>query len=69
MNEYTLRAFADDIVFNLEDPINSLPHVIQKINDLGKLAGFFLNQNKSKILCKNMSEQESENYPKLLNVR
>lgn len=53
--EYKLRVFADDIVFFPENQIKILPGIIQKINNFGKLAGFYLNQNKSKILHKNMS--------------
>lgn len=36
------------------DPLNTLPRLINVINEFGRLAGFHLNQKKSKILRKNM---------------
>lgn len=48
---YKLRAFADNVVFITEDPINTIPYLTSKINDFGILAGFYLNKAKSIILC------------------
>lgn len=63
--EYKTRAFADDLVFILEDPVNSLLRTIQVINEFGKLAGFYLNQSKSKILL-NVSRQREEDIRKVI---
>lgn len=52
-----MRVFADDLVI-IEDPVNSLPQLIDVINEFGILAGFYLNQNKSKIKSKNMTEKK-----------
>lgn len=48
--EYKVRAFADDLVFILEDPKNSLIETIQEIEEFGEIAGFYLNKTKSKVL-------------------
>lgn len=49
---YKTRAFPDDLVFILEDPLSTIPKVIQAIHEFGQLAGFYLNLNKSKQLLK-----------------
>lgn len=49
---YKLRAFADNVVFILEDLIITLPLLIYKIKEFRDLAGFYLNQNISKLLPK-----------------
>lgn len=41
----------------LEDPIMTIPYLMNKINEFGILAGFHLNKGKSKILCKNMMQK------------
>lgn len=46
--EYKVRAFAHDLVFILENPINSVSNTIQEIKEFGELAGFYLNQKKIK---------------------
>lgn len=51
---YKYRAFADDIMFITEDPLLTLPLLLKKIKEFGDLAGFYINNNKSNILCKNM---------------
>lgn len=53
---YKYKAFVDDIMFVIEDPVDNLPKVLSKIQRFGELAGFYLNTTKSKILCKNMTE-------------
>lgn len=50
--QYKLRAFADNVVFIIEDPIETLPYLIKKINDFGALAGFYLNKSISKLYVK-----------------
>lgn len=44
--EYKVRAFADDLVFILEEPKNSLMKTIKEIEAFGKIAGFYLNKSK-----------------------
>lgn len=63
--EYKIRAFADDIMFILEDPINSFPSMMKKIKDFGDLAGFYIKKNKSKIICKNVKTSNTEALAKI----
>lgn len=51
-----MRVFADDLVI-IEDPVNSLPQLIDVINEFGILAGFYLNQIKSKIMTEKKINQ------------
>lgn len=52
---YKYKAFADDVMFVIEDPIENITILLEKIQRFGKVAGFYLNRMKSKILCKNMT--------------
>lgn len=63
--EYKIRAFMDDLVFILEDPINSIPKTIQAIQDFGEITGFYLNQSKSKLLLKNIPKNRVEQIKNL----
>lgn len=63
--EYKTRAFVNDLVFILEDPLETLTKIVQVINAFGNLAGFYLNQSKSKILLKNMTSKRVEEIKKL----
>lgn len=56
--EYKYRAYADDIMLISEDPLNSLPLRLKKVNKFGELAGFQINYKKTKIICKNMMAKE-----------
>lgn len=64
--EYKTKAYADDLVFILEDPIKSLPRAIHLTEEFGNLASFYLNQNKSKILLKNITLKRTEELKKLM---
>lgn len=57
-HKYKTQAFADDLVFILEDPLNSIPRTIQAIEEFGKVAGVYLNQKKSKLTLKNISKEQ-----------
>lgn len=45
------------MVFIFEDPLKSIPKTIQVIEEFGKVAGFYLNQSKLKLLFKNVSKE------------
>lgn len=47
---FKYRAFADDILFIVESPLQSFPILIEKIKEFGEVAGFYLNISKSKIM-------------------
>uniref|UniRef100_A0A8D0KLK4 Reverse transcriptase domain-containing protein n=1 Tax=Salvator merianae TaxID=96440 RepID=A0A8D0KLK4_SALMN len=58
--EYRLRAFADDIVIILKDPMESIEKVKLVIETFGRVAGLKINEKKTKILVKNMRKKEQE---------
>lgn len=57
-HHYKYRAFADDVLFFMEEPQISVPKLIEKISEFGNLAGFYINKQKSKLLCKNMTKNK-----------
>uniref|UniRef100_A0A803TZ64 Reverse transcriptase domain-containing protein n=1 Tax=Anolis carolinensis TaxID=28377 RepID=A0A803TZ64_ANOCA len=56
--EYKVRAFADDIICFIEEPCNQITKWISKIENFGKVAGFFINKEKTKILTKNITKEK-----------
>lgn len=57
---YKYRAFADDVLFIAEDPKVTMLKLLNKITEFGKLAGFYINRQKSKIICKNMDKKQQK---------
>lgn len=55
---YKMRAFADDLIITTEQPKQSLRKALEIIYGYGKVAGFKMNLNKTKLLVKNMSPNE-----------
>lgn len=60
-NVYKSRAFADDMIVMVENPINSINKLLEKMEKFGRVAGFKLNKDKTKIMIKNMNELEKKN--------
>lgn len=59
--QYKLLAYADDLVIIVEDPLNEINLIKEKINEYGKLEGLKVNTQKTKVLTKNMTlTQEKE---------
>uniref|UniRef100_A0A670KCA9 Reverse transcriptase domain-containing protein n=1 Tax=Podarcis muralis TaxID=64176 RepID=A0A670KCA9_PODMU len=56
--EFKLKAYADDLVLSVENPVDSTSRVIELLEEFGRLSGFRLNRKKTKILTKNMTEQD-----------
>lgn len=54
---YKLKAYADNVVLTLENPLESVPAVLEGIMEFGKLTGFKLNKDKTKIIVKNLDSQ------------
>lgn len=52
---YKHRAFTDDVMFILENPMESITKLFDEIKKFGKWTGFFVNKAKAKIMCKNMT--------------
>uniref|UniRef100_A0A670JZL5 Reverse transcriptase domain-containing protein n=1 Tax=Podarcis muralis TaxID=64176 RepID=A0A670JZL5_PODMU len=55
--EYKVKAYADDLVVSIQDPTEGINTVIEVMEAFGRLSGFKLNKNKTKVLIKNVDEQ------------
>lgn len=53
------------MVFFAETPKLSFPMLLRLIKDFGKLAGLYVNKNKSKILLKNINKNEQDEIQKI----
>uniref|UniRef100_A0A670XUF9 Reverse transcriptase domain-containing protein n=1 Tax=Pseudonaja textilis TaxID=8673 RepID=A0A670XUF9_PSETE len=67
--EFKLQAFADDLVFILEDPLETASKLIEKIETYGQVAGLKINKDKTKILTKNMLSRQKEELADLLKIQ
>uniref|UniRef100_A0A8C6XJK4 Reverse transcriptase domain-containing protein n=1 Tax=Naja naja TaxID=35670 RepID=A0A8C6XJK4_NAJNA len=67
--EYKLQAFADDLVFILEDPLETAPKLIERIEEYGKVAGMKINKDKTKILTKNMLARRKKELEEVLEIQ
>uniref|UniRef100_A0A803SS30 Reverse transcriptase domain-containing protein n=1 Tax=Anolis carolinensis TaxID=28377 RepID=A0A803SS30_ANOCA len=57
-NSFKIRAYADDIVCIIEDPLNQIMAWMEAIESFGEVAGIKINRDKTKILTKNMSQTQ-----------
>lgn len=64
---FKYTAFADHVVFFIEDPKENLLILLRKIEEFGQLAGFYINKNKSKFLFKDIGGKEQEEIGKMSN--
>uniref|UniRef100_A0A670KC70 Reverse transcriptase domain-containing protein n=1 Tax=Podarcis muralis TaxID=64176 RepID=A0A670KC70_PODMU len=55
--EYKVKAYADDLVVTIEEPLERINTVMDLMEEFGKLSGFKLNKTKTKMLIKNLDEQ------------
>lgn len=55
--------------FFMENPRNSFPILILKIEEFGQLTGLYVNKNKSKIVLKNIRKEEQEVIKKISGLR
>lgn len=55
-NEYKMRAFADDVVYILENPINSVNALNNILLEFEKASGLKVNKDKTNLLIKNMNK-------------
>uniref|UniRef100_A0A670IW01 Reverse transcriptase domain-containing protein n=1 Tax=Podarcis muralis TaxID=64176 RepID=A0A670IW01_PODMU len=62
--QYKLKAFADDLVLTLQKPEPSTKRVLELIYEFGRVAGFKLNKQKTKVLAKNLTFSEIEGFQK-----
>uniref|UniRef100_A0A670Z1A6 Reverse transcriptase domain-containing protein n=1 Tax=Pseudonaja textilis TaxID=8673 RepID=A0A670Z1A6_PSETE len=67
--EFKLQAFVDDLVFILEDPLETALKLLEKIETYGEMAGLKINKDKTKILTKNMLLRQREELADLLKIQ
>uniref|UniRef100_A0A670II53 Reverse transcriptase domain-containing protein n=1 Tax=Podarcis muralis TaxID=64176 RepID=A0A670II53_PODMU len=66
--EFKLKAYADDLVLSVENPVESASRVVELLEDFGRLSGFRLNRKKTKILTKNMTDQEKSQLEEKIGI-
>uniref|UniRef100_A0A670K0T0 Reverse transcriptase domain-containing protein n=1 Tax=Podarcis muralis TaxID=64176 RepID=A0A670K0T0_PODMU len=62
--QYKLKAFADDLVLTLQEPESSTKRALELIYEFGRVAGFKLNKQKTKVLAKNLTSSEIDGFQK-----
>uniref|UniRef100_A0A670JD11 Reverse transcriptase domain-containing protein n=1 Tax=Podarcis muralis TaxID=64176 RepID=A0A670JD11_PODMU len=62
--QFKLKAFADDLALTLQEPESSTKRVLELIHEFGRVAGFKLNKQKTKVLEKNLSPMEIDGFQK-----
>uniref|UniRef100_A0A803U0R0 Reverse transcriptase domain-containing protein n=1 Tax=Anolis carolinensis TaxID=28377 RepID=A0A803U0R0_ANOCA len=67
-DEYKIKAFADDVVCIVENPLETLPKWLDKIGKFGEVAGFKINRAKTKILTKNINKDRKELLQEISNL-
>lgn len=67
--EYKLQAFAEGLVFILEEPLETGSKLIREIEEFGEVAGLKINKEKTKILVKNMTEKQKKRLMDKLNIQ
>uniref|UniRef100_A0A2D4F0Q1 Reverse transcriptase domain-containing protein n=2 Tax=Micrurus corallinus TaxID=54390 RepID=A0A2D4F0Q1_MICCO len=67
--EYKLQAFADNLVFILEEPLETAAKLMEKIEEYGKVAGLKINKDKTKILTKNMRANRKKELEEVLGIQ
>uniref|UniRef100_A0A803TXE0 Reverse transcriptase domain-containing protein n=1 Tax=Anolis carolinensis TaxID=28377 RepID=A0A803TXE0_ANOCA len=63
-HSYKTRAFADDLVCLIENPLEQFDLWWETIANFGEVTGFRINREKNKILTKNMTQKNKENLKK-----
>uniref|UniRef100_A0A670HXI4 Reverse transcriptase domain-containing protein n=1 Tax=Podarcis muralis TaxID=64176 RepID=A0A670HXI4_PODMU len=62
VKQYKLKAFADDLFLTLQEPESSTKRVLELIQEFGRVAGFKLNKQKTKVLAKNLTSTETDGF-------
>uniref|UniRef100_A0A803TGC1 Reverse transcriptase domain-containing protein n=1 Tax=Anolis carolinensis TaxID=28377 RepID=A0A803TGC1_ANOCA len=58
--EFKCRAFADDVICIINNPLDNIVKWINKIEKYGKVSGLKLNKKKTMILTKNISQKKKQ---------
>uniref|UniRef100_A0A803SLD7 Reverse transcriptase domain-containing protein n=1 Tax=Anolis carolinensis TaxID=28377 RepID=A0A803SLD7_ANOCA len=59
-SHYKIRAFADDLICIIEDPMEDIKKWLKVMEEYGNVAGFKINKNKSMMLTKNINKIDQE---------
>lgn len=57
---FKLRAFTDDQMLILENPLQGVGILMEKLNDVGMLAGSKVSNQKAKMLTENMTTEDEK---------
>uniref|UniRef100_G1KW36 Reverse transcriptase domain-containing protein n=1 Tax=Anolis carolinensis TaxID=28377 RepID=G1KW36_ANOCA len=66
---YKLRAFADDLICVVDDPINTIHYWLSKIREFGDNSGLRINMDKTMLLTKNMTEKSQKELTKISGIQ
>uniref|UniRef100_R4GAU6 Reverse transcriptase domain-containing protein n=1 Tax=Anolis carolinensis TaxID=28377 RepID=R4GAU6_ANOCA len=66
---YKVRAYADDLICFIEDPVTKGEKWIETIKEYGDLAGFKMNISKTKALAKNIQKKKQDRITEQLGVQ
>ncbi|KAF7244640.1 hypothetical protein EYD10_09237 [Varanus komodoensis] len=55
---YKLQAFADDLIFIIEEPLVTMSKLLQRIEEYGDVTGMKINRDKTKLLVKNLTLEQ-----------
>uniref|UniRef100_A0A803TGJ8 Reverse transcriptase domain-containing protein n=1 Tax=Anolis carolinensis TaxID=28377 RepID=A0A803TGJ8_ANOCA len=66
---YKVRAFADDLICIIENPLDNILRWMTKIEEYGKVAGLKINKNKTMILTKNLSKNGQDKIKELTGIQ
>uniref|UniRef100_A0A8C6XN85 Reverse transcriptase domain-containing protein n=1 Tax=Naja naja TaxID=35670 RepID=A0A8C6XN85_NAJNA len=66
--EFKLQAFADDLLFILEEPQTSGLILLKKLEEFGLVAGLKINKDKTKMITKNMTDKQKESLATIMDI-
>uniref|UniRef100_A0A803TE18 Reverse transcriptase domain-containing protein n=1 Tax=Anolis carolinensis TaxID=28377 RepID=A0A803TE18_ANOCA len=67
--EFKMRAFANDLICIIENPKHQIQKWLNRIEEYGSVAGFYLNKKKTKIMTKNIPKKRQEEIEKVANIQ
>uniref|UniRef100_A0A803TDZ5 Reverse transcriptase domain-containing protein n=1 Tax=Anolis carolinensis TaxID=28377 RepID=A0A803TDZ5_ANOCA len=55
--QYKIKAYADDLICIIEEPVRTVGNWLNKLENFGKISGLKINKDKTTFLTKNMTEK------------
>uniref|UniRef100_A0A803SWC5 Reverse transcriptase domain-containing protein n=1 Tax=Anolis carolinensis TaxID=28377 RepID=A0A803SWC5_ANOCA len=68
-HNYKVRAFADDLICIIDDPIKTIQYWLTKIKEYGEVSGLKINTEKTMILPKNLTKKRQEELTKISGIQ